>query len=166
MLEQVANSTLNFEAVRVLVISRRIFREDKFVTHLRLEKFAVLRWREKLVQSPPYHHHFLFHRRAQELCGTHHGNKKINDQRGCHDFIRQRAHTEFRNPRSRFSMPRIRWPTGTCTTTLGVPVRLPKNQFQPGRTSRCRNCSRKSCRSEMLYRTIVPHASYPCRSPF
>ncbi len=41
-----ANSTLNFEAVRVLVISRRIFREDEFVILLRLEKFAVLRWRE------------------------------------------------------------------------------------------------------------------------
>ncbi len=47
-----ANSILNFEAVQVLVISRRIFREDKFVILLRLEKFAVLRWREKLVQSP------------------------------------------------------------------------------------------------------------------
>ena len=43
-----ANSILNFEAVQVLVISRRIFREDKFVILLRLEKFAVLRWREKL----------------------------------------------------------------------------------------------------------------------
>ena len=46
------NSTLNFEAVRVFVIWRRIFREDEFATYLRLEKFAVLRWREKLVQSP------------------------------------------------------------------------------------------------------------------
>ena len=42
-----ANSTLNFEAVRVLVISWRIFREAEFATHLRLEKFAVLRRREK-----------------------------------------------------------------------------------------------------------------------
>lgn len=47
-----ASGKLNFEAVRVLVISRRIFREDEIAAHLRLEKFAVLRWREKLVQSP------------------------------------------------------------------------------------------------------------------
>ena len=51
-------------------ISWRIFREDEFATHLRLEKFAVLRWREKFQKASKWSTILKVFRRAVFCSGV------------------------------------------------------------------------------------------------